>query len=116
MSRRRKVRVIQAPMAVTSGGDVLVNAFLLSVKNDLDAAVRVARESGLPVFIGVATPSRLRARFAAELDAATANVVGRLGPKLTSGARGSASSRSSGAQASTRRGRVAGLAPRRQGR
>lgn len=82
MSRRRKAGVVEAPLAVTPGFAVLVNALHLGTGDDLDAIVRYAKASGLPVFVGVAVPTRMRGRFAVELDDLAADVVGRLAPRM----------------------------------
>jgi hypothetical protein len=112
-----RTRVVQAPMAVTSDGMIVVNATHLAVEPTLDAAIRYAKESGHDVFVGVVVPRGLRDEFVREVDDALADVVGRLGPRLTSSAvRASASSPSSVAQASARRDRPEGRAPRPRGR
>lgn len=61
---------------------VLVNALHLGNQEDLDALVEQAKASGLPTFVGVAVPSTMRGKFAAEQDDMAADVVGRLGPRL----------------------------------
>jgi hypothetical protein len=78
----RKVRVLDAPLAVASDGHLLVNAIQLGRGTGLDAIIAYARAAGLPIFVGVAVPASMRARFGAELDDAAADVVGRLGPRL----------------------------------
>lgn len=115
-SPRRRAQVVEAPLAVTAGLGILVNALHLGQAADLDAIVRYARESGLPIFIGVMVPSRMRRPFARELDDMSADVVGRLAPTLNaSGARASASGRSSAARRRADPGRGEGQAPRRRG-
>jgi hypothetical protein len=69
-------------MAVASDGSLIVNAGHLSVKDDLAAVVEVAEKTGLPVFVGVAVPVRLRRAVLRDIDDALADVVGRLGPRL----------------------------------
>jgi hypothetical protein len=80
--RFRKAGVVQAPLAAASDGTLLVNAAHLATKVSLAAAVRVARESGLPIFIGVALPPARAGEMMPEIDDALADVVGRLGPSL----------------------------------
>ncbi len=104
-------------MAVSSEGTLLVNAIQLGSGTALTDVISYAEGTGLPVFVGVVVPKRMRPRFVRETDDALADVVGRLGPGLTpSAARGSASSRSSGARGRGGRGRRAGPAVRPQGR
>jgi hypothetical protein len=101
-----------APMAVTSDGAILVNAYQLSTKDGLAAAIDAARATGLTLFIGVAIPGRLRGHVLHDVDDALADVVGRLGTKLTA----KVSVRSSGERAARRPGRPARRAPRPRGR
>ena len=56
--------VCTAPMAVTSAGELLVNAYQLAVGNNLSAAIDVAKASGLPVFVGLVVPAGIRAQLA----------------------------------------------------
>ena len=77
-------------MAVASDGSLLVNAFQLATKESLDAVIRVARESGLSLFVGLAIPPAHTGAMFRELDDATADIVGRLGPKLARRTRGRA--------------------------
>ena len=110
--------ILDAPIAFASDGTMLVNATHLGRgERNIDDVVGYAKATGLPVFVGVAVPARLRKRFVREIDDASADVVGRLGPKLTaSGERASASSRSAGAPRRGRRGPRAGQALHQQGR
>lgn len=117
VSRSRKPRVIDASLAFASDGSILVNALQLGSGMTLNEIIGYAKASGLPIFIGVVVPPRLRERFVREFDDATADVVGRLGPRLSPDAsRASASSPSSGAPASARPDRPQGPAPRPPGR
>ncbi len=86
MTRRRST-LSTAPMAVTSAGDVLVNACQLTIGNGLSGAIEVARASGLSIFVGVAVPARLRRQLARDVDDALCDVVGRLGRTSLSGGR-----------------------------
>jgi hypothetical protein len=70
-------------MAVTSFGEIVVNAHQLAVGKNLAAAVDVARKSGLLVFVGVVVPGRLLPRVLRDVDDALADVVGRWGPRLS---------------------------------
>lgn len=69
-------------MAVTSAGEIVVNANQLGTQADLDAIVEYARASGMPVFMGVVVPPRLRKQVLDDMDDAAADIVGRLGPRL----------------------------------
>ena len=109
--------VLDAPIALASDGTLLVNVAQLSPGTVLDEILRYAEVTGLPIFIGVAVPGRLYKRFVRELDDAVADVVGRLGPRVTASCeRESASSRSSGERASASPGQRAGRVRRPQGR
>ena len=82
MSRRRP-RVVQAPMAVTSDGTIIVNAVQLGLgETSPDVMIANARATGLPIFVGVAIPKNMKMPFAQEFDNAVADVVGRLGSRL----------------------------------
>lgn len=116
--KRRRPKVSMAPMAVTSTGEVLVNAYQLGREDHLEAVVEAARTTGLAVFVGVAILPRLREHVLDDVDDVLADVVGRLGPKLTASAPSSAST-SSRSAADARPGgqdRRAVRIPRRQGR
>ena len=82
MTRHAKMNM--TPMAVASDGGVLVNVAQLTTSGALAAIVAVAERTGLDVFVGIVVPERLRSRVLRDLDDAAADIVGRLGPKLTS--------------------------------
>ena len=104
-------------MAVASDGAVLVNAHQLAVKDDLAAVVECAEESGLDVFVGVMVPAEMRANVMRNLDDALADVVGRIGERLTgAGKSASASSRSAADSRRARQGPPAAPARRPRGR
>jgi hypothetical protein len=69
-------------MAVSSAGELLVNAFQLSTSDDLEAAVEVAKASGLRVFVGVAVPLKRMRAVMKDIDNAAADIVGRHGAEL----------------------------------
>jgi hypothetical protein len=81
---RSSNKVSMAPMAITSAGEVLVNAHQFTTTDDLEAAVEAARATGQPIFIGVVVPSKLTRGVMKDIDNATADVAGRLAPKLIS--------------------------------
>ncbi len=106
------------PMAVASDGTVIVNAGQLTTSGSLAAIIKLAESTGLAVFVGVIIPAHLRGRVLDVVDDALADVVGRLGPKIT-GASSSPESASVPSEADARRGdrdRGAGRAPRQRGR
>jgi len=84
MSRPSK-RVSIGPMGVASDGGIIVNAHALTNKDGLDAVVEIATKSGLGLFVGVVVPPRVHRRLLRDIDDATADVVGRLGPRLVKG-------------------------------
>lgn len=67
---------------MTSDASIIVNANQLGTATDLDAVVRYARATGLPVFVGVVVPVGLVPGVLRDVDDALADVVGRLGPRL----------------------------------
>jgi len=69
-------------MAVTSAGELLVNAHELATTDDLEAAFEVARASGLPMFVGVVVPRKLMRTVLRDVDNSAADIVGRLGVEL----------------------------------
>jgi hypothetical protein len=74
-------------MAITSDGAILVNAHALTNTDSLDAAIEIVKKSGLVVFVGVVVPQRMHRRLLKDIDNATADVVGRIGPHLVKGGR-----------------------------
>jgi hypothetical protein len=83
----RRPRIVDAPLAVTSGGGVLVNAAHLTRERGFDAAVEIARSSGRPVFVGVIATPGMTKTMLGDLDDACAEIVGRRGAKLARRAR-----------------------------
>ena len=79
---RRRSKVSMAPLAITSAGEIVVNAYQLAMKDELHAAIEVAKLTRLPVFVGVVLPARLHPKILRDVDDAAADIVGRLGPKL----------------------------------
>lgn len=78
MNRRKVMRTLDAPLAITSTGRVLVNANQLGRgKMDVATMIQEAVATGMPVFIGVAVPASSHAGMLRELDDAAANIAGR---------------------------------------
>jgi hypothetical protein len=91
-------------MALTSAGDILINAVEFVNQTSVDAVVKYAKGSGLEVFIGVLVPPKLRKQFTRDIDDAAADVAGRIGGKLTASVAASASVREAVGEDSARRG------------
>src|SRR5580704_14460426 len=99
MSPRQKVCL--APMALTSGGDVIISAAQFTAETTLDAVVGYAKRLGLPIFVGVVVPEvLLQKNMLKDIDDAAADIAGRLGGRISA----KVSARSSGAQGRARRG------------
>jgi len=80
-AKKRRVNVSDAPMAITSGGDVLVN--LAHLKNgDVLEAARRHLDKGHQVFVGVVVPQRHRARLAKDIEDAASELACRTGGRL----------------------------------
>lgn len=109
MTRPKKLRFVDAPMAVTSAGTVLLNATHLRDGASVADFIDIAKATRRPIFIGVEVEtSRELLRW---IDDAAAEIVGAIGGPIVSGV-ASASGRSSEATASAHRGRGADRAPR----
>lgn len=95
-----------APMALASDGALILNAAEFTVEGSITAIVGIAGKVGLPIFIGVVLPVRLRKRLLRDIDNAAADLGGRWGGQLTR-VHGSAFDPSSEARALRSRGRRA---------
>jgi hypothetical protein len=107
--KRRRAKMNMAPMAVASDGEIVINAAQLTTSGSLAAIVKVAERTGLAVFIGVVVPEGQQRRVLDVVDDALADVVGRLGPKITGASTASAqvsARRSSGPSRGPRRSRA----------
>lgn len=71
-------RVHLAPMAITSDGDVLLNAATIAGATDLEAVVRAAKNDGLAVFVGVILSPRETEFVLSRLDNAADEAAARL--------------------------------------
>jgi len=69
-------------MAVTSSGDVLVNAYQLSTADDFESVIETALATGRPIFIGVALDREEQADVMRDVDDGCADIVGRLGGRM----------------------------------
>ena len=89
MTRRRAPNVVTAPLAITSAGEIIVNAYQLTgEKDDLAAAIEVAEATGLDVFVDVIVPARFQPKFLRDGDDAAADIVGRTARLLVKRGRG----------------------------
>jgi hypothetical protein len=82
MSTRRRGKLLDAPMAITSHGQPLLNITHLDDATDPVAVVRRFLAAGHTVFIGVAVPPRDRKRMAKDIEDAAAEIVCRIGGRL----------------------------------
>ena len=71
-----------APMALTSAGEILMNA--VEFENDTSplGLVRYAETTGLVVFVGVVVPSAQMTKIMRDVDDAAADITGRRGSML----------------------------------
>ena len=82
MSRRRRVRIVEAAAALASDGTILINANQLGMGSTLAEIVAYAEATGLPIFVGVALAPSSAGWIIRELDDGVADVVGRLGSRI----------------------------------
>ncbi len=78
---KRKGKVLDAPMAITSDGTVLLNVTHLKNGDALEAARELLAE-GHEVFVGIAVPGQLRGELLRGIEDGAADLLGRIGPKL----------------------------------
>ena len=85
MSPSKKVRVTvsDAPMAVLSSGEVALSVTHLDGMAQLIAKIEKLVPVGHEVFIGLVVPRELRTRLIKELDDSVADVIGRVGTLIT---------------------------------
>jgi hypothetical protein len=74
--------MLDAPMAITSAGDVVMNITHLEQIGDVTTVVARLLGEGHEVFVGVAAPGALRRELLKDIDDAGADLVGRLGARL----------------------------------
>ena len=82
MSTRRRGKLLDPPMAITSDGQPLLNITHLDEAADPVAVVGRLLAEGHAVFIGVAVPARYRKRLAKDIEGAAAEIVCRIGGRL----------------------------------
>jgi hypothetical protein len=75
MSRRRKPRVVKAPMAVASDGSILINVAASAGPHDTVKLVERAVAEGCPIFAGVTVSAQERRLVLTHLDDATAEIA-----------------------------------------
>ena len=110
MTPKKMGSFVDAPTALASDGSLMVNVTHL-LNDDPLVALRQLLKDGHQLFVGVVVPGELRGRLLKEVDDSLADVVGRVGVKLTE-----ASARSSGPPASKSRGRPGPPAAHPRGR
>ncbi len=99
---RRGLRLVQTPMAVTSAGELLVNAGYALGIDDVHAVLSALPKSAI-VFLGVVVPRRAMAEVLKRIDDAAAEIAGTTRLSEIGFAQGaSEDARSSGEQVSER--------------
>lgn len=81
-TKKAEARLVDDPIAITSGGQLLLNTMHLDGMADPVAAIRRLLDDGHRVFVGIAVPKQLRREVLRDIDDAAADVVGRLGLRL----------------------------------
>lgn len=74
--------LLDAPMGLTSAGEVIINATHLTGTQDVAAVIARLIDKGHEVFIGVVVPSELRRELMRDIDDAGADIVGRIGVRV----------------------------------
>jgi hypothetical protein len=82
MRRRSSSTVSVAPIAVTSSGEVVINAAKLQDEVRPEAVARYAASTGLTVFIGLVVPPEHERAMAKDVRDAAAALAGRVGERL----------------------------------
>jgi hypothetical protein len=83
----KKPKLVDAPLAVTSAGDVVLNITHVEDGAEVDpvAAVRRLLDVGHEVFVGVVIPKALRPELLRDVHDVLADAVGRAAPKIRRG-------------------------------
>jgi len=113
---KRRGKLSDAPMAVTSAGELAIGVTHLNGMSRVIGAVEKLVPPGQQLFVGVVVPRELRGTLMKELDDALMDVVGRFGPILKASPSSSpapSSRRSSAASSSVA---SSGRHPARRGR
>lgn len=108
----RRPRVCAAPLALTSGGTLLINVAGFRADARPEALMRLAAGTGLPIFVAVELPPTAHRQALRSIDDAAADMAGRLGGRISA----KASGRSSAAPAQAGRDRARAQAQRPRGR
>jgi len=82
VSTRRRGKLLDAPMALTSDGEPLLNIAHLNDAADPVAMVRRLLAEGHTIFVGVTVPRRDRRRLMKDIEDAAAEIVCRIGGRL----------------------------------
>ena len=80
--KKRAPRIVDAPMAVTSAGGLLVNLAHLVPPGDVLRALQKLVPRGCEVFVGVVVPERERASLAKDIEDAASELACRMGGRL----------------------------------
>jgi hypothetical protein len=80
--KKRVSKLIDDPIALTSGGAVIINITHLEDTTDVAAVIARLIGEGHRLFIGIAVPGALRRELRKGIDDAGADIVGRLGGRL----------------------------------
>ena len=80
--KAKKVRLSLAPLALTSTGELLINAAEFSLLTSFERALRAAKKSGLPIFVGLVLPARESTEAMKAIDDAAADVAGNVGGRI----------------------------------
>lgn len=108
-----RLRSVQAPLALASSGEVLVNASYVLGTDDHQEVLERLRASGARIFIGIVVPASLMPKVLRQVDDAAAEIAATTQLSgLVAELSASASGQSSAVPASGSRGRSQGQAPR----
>jgi len=82
VTRKQRSKLSDAPIAITSAGELTVGVTHLNGMSDVIAAAGKLVPPGHRVFVGVIVPEGLRATLMKEVDDALMDVAGRFGTLL----------------------------------
>ncbi|MFI5302552.1 MAG: hypothetical protein ACHREM_31055 [Polyangiales bacterium] len=78
----RRPQLHAAPLAIASGGDILLGVYWSSAVETIEEVVAIAQASGRPIFVGVALTAQEASAILKDLDDAVHDTVCRLGTPL----------------------------------